>query len=422
MNDKAKKSAPLGESKSGADTAFADEQCAGAPAKTCPGDKKKTLSVEWSTDEVYCADPASLDGTATGIASQVTGTGTVKVQDKTVKTLNGKGQSTFKLDWKASGVDFKALPTGKMPDKLAAVGDLSADGLSAKTPKALALKRLPDKDPEAVSFACSSPKTVNGTNDYAWTAAFKLGVKNTTVQVKQTLQIKKAWLGKWASFDAAKDKLAQTWGFVKKSGAKWKYWDTTAKDWKALPRNVSSYTLTNILFVKDGASFKGREDATQVWPESFEEPKNYEAMKGKWKKNMNDTWGKKFKINVKDCAGAGLCAWDVDIEMDWSAGAGDKLVYAVWSAEWERSDASDWYLSENRLSLAAHEGGHLLGAYDEYTGGAIHPGTKKIVEDSVMGQNLTKAEPRHLDDFRDQMEKKVKAWIGRDWKLEVKKR
>jgi len=424
VNDKAKKSAPLGSSKSGADTAFAKDQSAGSPSKTCPADKAKSLTVEWSTEEVYCADPASLLGKATGIAGSVTGSGSVKVHDRSVATITGPGQSTFKLDWKACGVDFAPLPGGgKMPDKLPAVGGLSADGMSAKTPKGLALKRLPDKDPEAVSFNCSSPKSVNGTNDYSWSAAFKLGVKNATIQVKQTLQIKKAWLGKWVSFDKAKDKIDQTWGFVKKSGANWKYWDTTGPAWKALPRNVSSYTLQNITFVKDGTSFKSRDDGgAQTWPEGFAEPKDYESMKKKWHKNIQDTWARKFKIKHKDCAGAGLCAWDVDIDVDWSAGAGDKLVYAIWAADWERSNASDWYLSETRLGVAGHETGHLLGAYDEYTGGAIHPGTKKIEDNTIMGQNLTGALPRHLEGFRDEVEKKIKSWIGRSWKLEVQKR
>jgi len=422
VNDKTAKSAPLGSSKSGADQSFAKGQPAGSPAKSCPAEQNRSLEVEWSTDEVYCADAASLLGKASGIASSVTGSGTIKVRERTAASVKGPGQSTFKLEWKASGVDFAALPTGKMPDKLPAAGELSADGMSAKTPKALSLKRLPDKDPEAVSFYCSSPKSVNGTADYGWTAAFKIGVKNDKVQVKQTLQIKKAWLGKYVGFDKKKDKIDQVSGWVKKVGANWKYYADDGT-WKALPRNISSYTTGSMFFVKDGASFKSRDDGgATVYPERFEEPKNYEGMKGKWKKNIKDTWDKKFKIKHKDCTGTALCSWDVDVDVDWSAGAGDKLVWAVWSAEWERSDADNWYLSETRLGVAGHECGHLLGAYDEYTGGAIHPTTKKIEPNSIMGQNLTVAEPRHFDGFRDQVEKKVKAWIGRTWSLEVKKR
>jgi hypothetical protein len=72
--------------------------------------------------------------------------------------------------------------------------------------------------------------------------------------------------------------------------------------------------------------------------------------------------------------------------------------------------------------VAGHECGHLLGAYDEYTGGAIHPKTKKIEADSIMGQNLKAAKPRHLDGLRDEAQKKIKSWIGRDWDLEIKKR
>jgi hypothetical protein len=423
MNDKSKQSAPLSDGKTGADASFSDQQPAGAAQKSCPGDPARTLSVQWSPAEVYCADTATMNGTAGGIAAEVTGNATIKVRERGVGTASAKGKSSFKLDWKASGVDFEPLPTGKWPDKLPLIGELEADGLSAKTAKALVLKRLPDKNPEAVSFECSSPKSANGEDDYGWTAAFKMGVKNGTIQVKQVLQIKKAWLGGKVTFDKKKDGIKQKWGYIKKSATDWKYWDTASSDWEDLPRAIDDYTQAKIIFKKDGKSFKSRDDGgTHTWPESFEEPTTYEEMKGKWKKNIIDTWGTQFKVAHKDCTGAGLCAWDVEIDVDWSATAGDKLVWAIWAADWERSNASDWYLSEDRLGVAGHECGHLLGAYDEYKGGAIHPSTKIIEDDTIMGQNLTKGEPRHLDGMRDELKKKIKSWIGKDWPLEVKKR
>lgn len=387
----------------------------------CPPCPLRRLSVQWSVDEVYCADPAALNGTASGITEEVEAQATILSKGNAVGSGSAKGQSNFKVDWKASGINFEK-PAGTMPEKLPVVGQLSADGLQATTPKALAAKRLPDKAPEKVSFTCKSPKSVNGTNNYEWTAAFKLGVEDASIKLKQTLQIKKAWLGKWVSLDAKKDKTAQGWGFVKKDGVAWKYWNNTDSAWKALPRDIGQYTVTNIVFVEKGGKFVGRDDATQTWPESFSQPKDYESMKTKWLKNIHDTWDKKFKVKHKECTGVGLCEWDLRVQVNWSAGAGDKLVWAIWAADWERSNASDWFLSETRLGVAGHECGHLLGAYDEYTGGAIHPKTKKIVDNSIMGQNLTTAYPRHLDDMRKQLKKKISSWIGRDWPLVVKAR
>jgi hypothetical protein len=110
--------------------------------------------------------------------------------------MSDKGQSSFKLEWKACNVAFSTdSKTKKMPEKVPAEGSLAADGLNAKTPRALKVKRLPDKSPETVSFECSSPKSVNGTNDYKWTAKFKMGMDKDTIKIDQTLQIKKAWLG-----------------------------------------------------------------------------------------------------------------------------------------------------------------------------------------------------------------------------------
>lgn len=392
---------------------------AGQPVQDCPPCPLRNLSVQWGTAEAYCADPAVLNGSATGIDSEVEASATMLAKGNTVGRAAANGQSSFKVDWKTTGVDFEKAGLS-MPAKLAVVGQLSADGMQATTPKALVAKRLPDKAPEKVSFTCKSPKTANGTANYEWTAAFKLGVENAAVKLQQTLQIKKAWLGKWVSLDAKKDKTKQGWGFVKKDGVDWKYWNTTDSAWNDLPRDIGDYTVTNMVFIKSGAKFVGRDDAAQTWPESFSEPADYESMKTKWLKNIHDTWDKKFKVKHKDCTGIGLCEWDLSVKVDWSAGAGDKLVWAIWAADWERSNASDWFLSEARLGVAGHECGHLLGAYDEYTGGAIHPKSKKIEDDSIMGQNLNTAMPRHLEDMRDQLKAKVKSWIGRDWPLEVK--
>ncbi len=419
----ATESSGLQSSRAGADAEFSPKKTAGKAPEECPPCKKRSLKVEWATTEVYCADLATMNGTAVGIEQEVTGTGAVKVKDNHVGSPSAPGQTSFKLEWKACGVDFTAEPPATaLPATLPAVGDLSADGLSATTPKALVVKRLPDKGFEAVSIPCNSPKSVNGTNNYAWTAAFQLGVKDAAIKLKQTLQIKKGWLGKWVTLDPAQDGVAQAWAYIKKDGATWKYWNTAESAWKDLPRAVTAYTVTNMVFVESGGAFKGRDQPTFTWPESFAQPTDYDAMKGKWMQNIVDNWGRAFLVKHKHCSGVGLCQWNLDIDVAWSDTTGDKLVYAIWAADWERSNASDWYLSETRLGVAGHECGHLLAAYDEYTGGAIHPTTKLIEEDSLMGQNLTTAKPRHLDDLREELRKRIKAWIGRDWELEIKPR
>ncbi|MCC6785191.1 MAG: hypothetical protein IT457_20240 [Planctomycetes bacterium] len=404
--------------KKGADSGFAKDKNAGSakqPCKKQAADKKlaKSLEATWDKADAYCGDPVNLLGTAKNFTAQVEGKAKIEVpKDGVVANLKAQGKDSFKLPWKVAELPFK----GKSPPAhVAATGTLTADGITAKTKQALAVKRVPDKTPEAVNFKRSS-------GIYGWDASFRIGIDGTKLLVRQTLQLKKAWLGKWVSFDAKADKLAQGWGFVKKVGTDWKYWNTTDTKWQKLPRDIGKYTVTSLVFVKNGKSYVGRDDATQTWPESFAEPKNFTKKKKAWLDNIHSVWHGKFRLHRTDCGSkaANCCTWDIDVKVDWSDAAGDKLVYAVWSSEWERSDASDWYLSEDRLGVAAHECGHLLGAYDEYTGGAIDPASKKIEDDSIMGQNLTKGFPRHFDGLRDEAAKKINAWIGRSWKFEVK--
>ena len=57
----------------------------------------------------------------------------------------------------------------------------------------------------------------------------------------------------------------------------------------------------------------------------------------------------------------------------------------------------NWYLNMP-AEVAAHELGHMLGAYDEYKGGALSPESKNVDFSSIMGGNPKKgqAEVRHL--------------------------
>jgi hypothetical protein len=328
--------------------------------------------------------------------------------------LNGTGQNSFVLPWQVADVRFKGAD---MPAKYELKGVLSANGQRVETKELLQVKRVPDHVPTQVSFARSS-------GIYGWTASFKIGIEKDNLKINQTLQIKKAWLGKAVTFDSTLDGGLTGLAFVKKDVTTWKYWDTavTPKKWTALPRGISDYTVQNIVFVKSGSDFVGRDDASQVWPEAFGEPTNYAAKKNAWLANIHSVWDNKFILFHKDCKSAAdrHCAWKIRMHVEWSDDPGDRLVYAVWAQEWERSNAKDWYLTETRKGVAAHECGHLLGAYDEYSGGAVEPATNKIEDDSIMGQNLTKGYPRHLDGLRDQAKTKINGWTGRTWDFEIK--
>ncbi|MEK7483178.1 MAG: hypothetical protein AABZ60_02470 [Planctomycetota bacterium] len=62
----------------------------------------------------------------------------------------------------------------------------------------------------------------------------------------------------------------------------------------------------------------------------------------------------------------------------------------LWNLKWATG-------SDARFRNApAHEVGHMLGNYDEYPGGAIHPkGDFSDVPDSIMGSKMSKVYPRH---------------------------
>ena len=66
------------------------------------------------------------------------------------------------------------------------------------------------------------------------------------------------------------------------------------------------------------------------------------------------------------------------------------------------SDALNWNLTDTPV-VAAHEFGHILGAYDEYKGGALSPETNMVDSTSIMTSNPQKgrAYARHYSDILD---------------------
>ena len=396
-------SAAPGATEDGADAVEATEE---------EPEKRKTLTARWSPLEAYCADPVKLLGTATNMDPNTycSGTGSTALGGK-VASRSCEGQSSFTCEWQVQGVVFSGA---EAPAKQEVQGKLAAGGLEAKAPQPLVVKPVPDRPLKAVSFGRTSGK-------YGWTAAFRMGIKKDTLLVEQTLKITPAWLGKWVSFDQEADGRAD-WAFIKKDVTRWVFWDRTAGAWAPLPRGVSEYTVNNMVMVKQGETYVGREEAQFQWPEAFAEYPGYAQMKVAWLANIHSVWDEKHYLKHKDCrsGAAACCRWRIKVKVQWTDGAGDKEIYAVAAQEWERSNAKDWYLTEHREGVAAHECGHLLGAYDEYEGGAVDPGTNKIDDGTIMGAALSVARERHWDGVRDHAAQIINAAIGRSWKFEVK--
>ncbi len=403
-------------SKSGksADKKFSKKKVA-KPQEDCPLKDKKLIEVEWSPKKAMCGDDVSLKATAKNYPDNTDCSGEALKEGSSVASLKVKGENTFPMPWKVKDVVFKG---DSMPEKYDLLGKASALGETVQTEKPLEIKRLADQADTAISWHLTS-------GIYGWDAAFRINVAKGVINVKQTLQVKKAWLGKWVSFDNTLDGRSG-WGWVKKVGPTWKFWDTSAtpKVWRNLPRAISLYTVNKVVFIKSGTKFVDRGNASNEWPEAFAEPSNYASKKADWLSNIHSVWDNKFKLKRKDCPSSSddCCSWGLRFKVNWSDSAGDKLVYAIWAQEWERSNASDWYLTENRLGVAGHECGHLLGAYDEYTGGAVDTTTNTIDADSIMGQNLTSAKERHLNEMRDKMKGKINGWTGKSWDFEIKKK
>ncbi len=434
----------------------------GATKTPCP---KKLLNVVWDKKDAYCADRASLYGTAKHFEPNTPATAYIAKEDAfPVDKLNGTGQNTFNIPWTVKDVST----TGPLTYKLS--GTLEAEVQTVETKKLLVVHRVPDKAPKTVNRNMKSPPviTFDSTQDggltgdatikkdgkdwkyydtttsawtvlprkinqykkyhYGWNAKFKLGIDKDKLKISLALQIKKAWLGKWVNFSSAAPPAGdgmKGWAYIKEDGPDWKYWDTKSKTWTVLPRPIASYTEKDIVFIKKGANFVGRDNASKKWPEAFPEPANYEQKKTDWLKCIHKVWDNKFVLEHKGCpsgASKDCCKWNVNLEAQWVNKSGDRVVYAVWEqGTLGRSDSANWYLSDTRVTTAAHETGHLLGAYDEYApDGALDPATYKIEDDSIMGSWNTDAHPRHLDIILKQAKNKIIQWTHRKWDFEIK--
>ncbi len=123
------------------------------------------------------------------------------------------------------------------------------------------------------------------------------------------------------------------------------------------------------------------------------------ALRDIWEEGIESIWSNAFDLSD------GTYFYDTVFNVDWlstNAGA-DHTVYVT---EGDGNvNLTHWYTgrpsgySYNRQGvIAAHEFGHMIGLFDEYSGGALNP-EELIRNNSIMGRNLSLPRTDHFDAF-----------------------
>jgi len=366
--------------------------------------------VYWEPLRAMCGDMVALRGESASAVAPAQVSGVALLAGKKVSDLGPVSPTdphAFALTWQVK--DVAVTTTG------AVAGEMSTGAAKRTAEAPLTVDGLSIPDPQPVTWALRAGR-------FGWTASFRFTMAAGVLHIQQTLRCHKAWSGKRILFDFLLDGRSD-WAWAKKIGATWHFWDETMAHpkWRPLWRPIGGYLMKTVIFIRRGSAHVDRSDPSSHWPETFAEPPGFEAQKSQWLANIHQVWDDKFAFKRKDCASAdpACCRWIIRITVDWSNTTGDKDVYVIWAQDWERSNARDWYLSEHRLGVAGHECGHLLGAYDEYAGGAVSA-TGKIDPNSIMGSRLSTAHPRHFDEMIPKIGEKIFTATGRAWTFEVR--
>jgi len=125
------------------------------------------------------------------------------------------------------------------------------------------------------------------------------------------------------------------------------------------------------------------------------------SLKNIWEQGIEDLWSNAFDLFD------GSYYYDTIFNIDWlnSSNGSDQTVTvhngdgAVNLSNWYTGNPSGQGFNKQGRA-AAHEFGHMIGLYDEYTGGALNP-SGFIRNNSIMGSNLTSPQADHFDNFTD---------------------
>jgi hypothetical protein len=119
-----------------------------------------------------------------------------------------------------------------------------------------------------------------------------------------------------------------------------------------------------------------------------------ERVQASWKRGVEETWSRRFALETP-----GGERYRVELELDF---VGPRFHHEVVVRPGRgRADQLHWRLAGG-VELAAHEVGHMLGAFDEYPGGALDPRQPLLEGASIMALDPAggAVRARHLEAVR----------------------
>ncbi|MDO6569179.1 PEP-CTERM sorting domain-containing protein [Alteromonas sp. 1_MG-2023] len=124
------------------------------------------------------------------------------------------------------------------------------------------------------------------------------------------------------------------------------------------------------------------------------------TLRDTWESSIESIWSNAFDLFD------GTFYYDTVFNVDWidSYSEADHFVNVnagngnVNLRQWYTGNPSGWGY-RNQGIIAAHEFGHMIGLFDEYTGGALDPVTSLIRNNSIMGARLSTPQIDHFDAF-----------------------
>ncbi len=320
------------------------------PARKPKTEKKKALRGRFQPDTAWCGDEVSLDAEAQNIAN-----GTQVTFDLR-RATDKSSIETVTAPLSAAKVRGKMWVT-KKPDLPADRKKdhvdfaASADGVSADSENKFTFKLYADKASETKTFACSSPP-------YGWTGKFDIALSNVALGVVVKIKL------------------------VNRLGAK----PASAAD--PLP------AIGPAVSAEDKAAMKADVEG---------------KLSGKWVFHRKSC----KRGDACDCpVDRRCCKIPVKITVDFVE-AGEHHLVNLFQGN-ARANATNWTRVKTRDNSWAHETGHLLAWYDEYTGGAVGAAPRWTTPNptAIMGSGLD-VPAGYYWDFRDW----TKTATGEDWNL-----
>ena len=399
----------------------------GAPPPKPPPNTAASIALSWKPAEGFCGDRVTLRADTQGIpdGTEVEVTLTPK-QGNSPKLGSIKGTvhgNLFEKKFRIANVDF-----GTGGSAVTQV-EVEAGSSAAGTVTTALLTVKGRSDGSAQHF--SQQRSWSGFSAHA---RFDQSVAKFRNLVTVTAEVMQAWGATYLNMTRAGIK-GSAGGCPFGSGSRWgratspnamepdQYYD--GKVWLPLPDkftpNAAEYQ--SIAFYQSGKTFISPSGGT--WPEAFadyefNDPAYLDIRKG-WVTHTHEYWTEKFALRRKGCISdpsVNCCRYQVQVDITFkeiSTHASDTILVGPGDF---RSNASTFFMGDDRPGLVPHESGHLMDNPDEYVGGAVDPklnddgATKGIDPDCIMGQNLSDVKKRHYHAFAVMLNKLINTAYG----------